>query len=354
MIKGKTMFALLALAGVTLSTGVAYAIANSSTPIRVSATSNSHAVDLADDFPAMPSAPVFLESNSGGTTVDLRITRNKIMYEITWHGMAPASVRLQGGGTSLAMAPSGLPASITAVEGVIGVSSNRILASIEANPQRFAAGTGMTAPFHKVGAVDFNKILHVGQLVSVDSGDQEVAQSNVSSGDIGAHATVFVGTGTTMLNYAATWTGVTSPTALNINQGGIGAIGNLTASLFKAPHGLDPTIVAVAGSVSASKSAIAALKANPAMFHTNLLTGKFPGGAVRGQLFLATATATTTPPPPTTTTMPMPTTTMQMPTTTKPTMTTKPMPTTKPTAPMPTPTATMPTITVTAGAPPHW
>jgi hypothetical protein len=341
MIKGKTMFALFALAGAALSSGVAYAAVTSSQPVKASPSS---AVDLSD-FAAVPTSPVFLAAAAGGTTVDLRVTRNQIMYEITWQGTTPSAVRLQGAGSAVDMVTGAVPGSITAVEGVISVSNGRMLSQLVSNPGAFTANAVGKAQFRRVGSVDFNRILHVGPLVSVASGDQEVGQ-----GDIGAHATVFLGAGTSTINYAATWNGVTSPTALNVNQGASGAIGNLTASLFTAPRGLNPTIVAVAGSTAAPAAAVAALKANPAAFHTNLLTARFPAGAVRGQLFAATMPTTTPPVMPTTTTtttktMPTPTTTPK-PTMTTP-MTTHPMPTTT-TPAMPAPT------TVTAGAPPHW
>lgn len=344
MIKGKTMFALFAIAGAALSSGVAYAAVNGSLPMMQSAPRG--AVDLSD-FAAVPTSPVFLQANPGGTTVDLRITRNELMYEITWHGTAPTSVRLQGAGSArnmgMDMGTSVLPGSITSVEGVIINPSGRMLSVLVTNPGAFTANAAGKATFRRVNAFDFNQILHVGQFVSVNSGDQET-----TNGDIGAHATVFVGAaGTSTLSYAATWNGVASPTQLNINKGAAGAIGNLTAQLFRAPRGLDPTIVAVAGTATATPASVAALKANPAAFHTNLLTARFPAGAVRGQLFLATMPTTmptmTTPP---TTTMTMPTTTMPKPTMTMPTTTATMPPATSPA--MPTPT------TASVGAPPHW
>lgn len=333
MIKRKTTFTLVALAGLALSTGVAYAAVNHSPTLQLTAGATIAAVRNA---PAATSRSVFLEANTGTATVDLRITRDQLMYEIVWHGTTPSSVTMGGVGAPLAMAPAGLPKSVTAVEGVINLPGSRTLSALAANPARFRLTVGgATARFNQVGAVDFNRILHVGPLVSVDSGDQEVAQQKVSGGDIGAHATVFLGASMTTINYAAMWTGLTSPTALNINQGAVGAIGNLTATLFKAPNGLNPTIIAVAGSVTAPAATITALDANPAAFHTNLLTRQFPVGAVRGQLFTTMAAAPTM--APTTTTMPT------MPTT--PPMTTKPAPTT---------TMAMPAPTTTAAAPPHF
>jgi hypothetical protein len=139
---------------------------------------------------------------------------------------------------------------------------------------------------------------------------------------------------------------VNSPTALNVNVGASGADGNLVAALFRAPRGLNATIIAVAGTVTnVPMKTLAVIRANPAAFHTNLLTGRFPAGAARGQLFAPTAATTTVP---TTTTKPMPTT-MPM-----PTMPTK-RPTTQPTTTMPTvPDTGMPPVVTPTNAPPHW
>lgn len=349
MIKGKTLLALAGLAAAALTSGVAVAAETGWHPSLI----DHPAVELADQTPALPATPVFLESDPAGTVIDLRISRNQIMYEISWSGATPATVRMQGAGTSLNMLPGALPSTINAVEGVIAVPSGRVLATLATNPGRFSVQAGETAPFKRVGAVDFNRILHVGQLAAVASGDQES-----TPGDVGAHAAVFLGTGTgtgtATINFAAVWTGLTSPTALNVNQGATGAIGNNAAMLFQAPQGLNPTIVAVAGTAPATPASIAAVKANPAAFHVNLLTTRFPGGAVRGQLFLAAGSAATMP---TTTmpTMPMPTTTAPKPTMTapRPTMT-APMPTMTKPAPTTSPAMPMPTLTATAGAPPHW
>ncbi len=341
MMKGRTIFAGAALAAVVVASGVAYAAVTSlhSADATSNAASNA-AVDLSD-FTANPAGSVFLEADlsgrgemlksgqnmgdpNGSAMVVLRITRNRIMYEITWQSMMPGNV--------------------TAIAGVINSGGNKLLNQLLGNPSRFNAnfttprfpGGAVRGQFRQIGPFDFNRILHVGQLVSVDSGDQVVT----SAGDPNAHATVFVGANATTLNYAAIWTGVTSPTALNVNNGAIGAVGNLVARLFAAPRGLNPTIIAVAGMVpNVSAKMIAAMKANPAAFHTSLVTGKFPGGAARGQLFVPGANMPTT----------MPTTTMTKPTT--PTMKPPTSMTMPPTTPMNPPTMPAPTGTQ---APPHW
>lgn len=374
MIKRKPLFGLVALAGVALSTGVAYAA--------VSMTSHSAqaspeaAVDLAN-IEANPAAAVYLQADltgqgemlksghnagdpNGKAVVILRISRNQIMYEITWQGMASMStVRLQQGGAGrsgpidMNLMPNAMPTSINSVLGVISIRTGGLVSSLLGNPGGFFAN--LTTPghvngavrgqFRRIGAFDFNRILHVGTLISVDSGDQEIQQV----GNLNAHATVFVSAMGTTINYAAMWTGLTSPTALSINNGAIGAIGNTAATLFNAPQGLNPTIIAVAGMVTnVPIRSVTAIAAAPAAFHTNLATRGFPGGAVRGQLFVPGMAMTTTTMPTTTTTMP--TTTTTRPTMTNPTTTMQTTPT-NPTTTMPMSTATM---APTTGPVMHW
>ncbi|HEX4724858.1 MAG TPA: CHRD domain-containing protein [Pseudonocardiaceae bacterium] len=368
--KGRTIFAAVALGAVVVASGVAYAAVTS---LRTADTTTSTATSNAavvSDFTTNPAGSVFLEADlngrgemlqsgqnmgdpNGSAVVILRISKNRIMYEITWQRMTPpAKMMLQlgaagspAGPAQLNLMPTAMPGTITSIAGVINLNNNGLLNLLLGNPSRYNVnmmtpqfpGGAVRGQFRRIGPFDFNRILHVGQLTSVDSGDQVVGVGNMN-----AHANVFLGSAantTTTLAYAAIWDGVNSPTALNVNNGAVGAVGNLVATLFKAPHGLNPTIIAVAGMVpNVPAKWIAMLKANPAAFHTSLVTAKFAGGAARGQLF-ALGAVTTMP----TTTKPKPTTT-----TTKPTMTMNP-PTTMSqpgTTVAPPPTGTM--------APPHW
>lgn len=362
----KTPLALGVIAAAVLASGIAYTVVTAESPAQTTASDTG--VNLSD-FAAASSSAVFLEADlsgrgeatrsgkwsgqmAGSAVEVLRITRNQIMYEITLNGLsAPTSMRLQEGAAGLSAGPVqmtmsnvAMPASVTAIAGVVNFTNAKVLALLISNPGLFNANFttsafpngAMRGQFRRVGPVDFNRILHVGSLVSVDSGDQEV-----SAGDANAHATVFVGPASaTTLAYAAIWTGITSPTALNLNVGAIGMNGGLVSTLFAAPRGLNPTIVAIAGTAKVTAAAIALMKANPAAFHTNILTGRFAAGAARGQLFSLMATTTTT-----TTTKPTTTTT-----TVKPTTTMAPTSTMAPTNPV-APTATVTPSTVVGN---HW
>lgn len=372
MIKRKLIFGMTALAGIALSTGVAFA-ATTAMGHQTTGSPSHGAVNLAD-VNANPGSAIYLQADLNGraemtrsnhnkmgdpkatATVILRISQNQIMYEVKWQGMtAPSAVRLQqgmagsAGPVAMTMMSNVMSSSINTVVGVVNLHNPRMMTSMTTKPSGFFVNITTVAfpqgavrgQFRRVNPVDFNAALHVGNLASVDSADQEVpmAMSN-------AQATVFLNANNTTVNYAAIWTGVTSPTALNINKGAIGMAGDLLVRLFRVPDGLNPTIIAVAGTVNnVPMNTLMAIKANPAAFHTNLVTRKAPMGAVRGQLFLAGGMMQTMPPT-TTTTMPTtsrPTTTSMMPTTSMPMQPT-----------MSNPMTTTPNMPPTTGAVTHW
>lgn len=364
----KTPIVLGVLTAAVVSGGTAYAMTR---PAQPAAPQPDVVASVADVTAG--SAPIYLEADLNGrneltrtahpamgdprgSAVELlRIKGNQIAFEITWRNLgAPTAARIHAGaaGTSgasvIPMVTAPMSDTLTAVAGSITVDNARLLARLIGDPSQYYLDMGnakypggaVRGQFRRIAPVDFQRILHTGPFAALNSGDQEVA----STGDNDARATAFLGFGSTSVNYAVSWTGLTSPTSFTLNQGAVGMNGGRTATLFLAPHGLAPAITAVAGAVlNVPAKTIAALKANPAMFYTNLTTAKFPLGAARGQLFMV--------PPSTPTTMP---TTMTAP----PTPPTTPMPTT--TTPMK-PTTTMPTQPTQPGmtspstpAPPHW
>jgi hypothetical protein len=369
--------ALGVLAAAVLTGGAAYAVmaTGHSTPL---------APDTAatlSDFTAGSTTTVYLEADLNGqgeqvksgkstmgdpnaTAIEvLRIRGNQVAYALSWRGLGTPTVAhvRQGtaghtGAVAITQLTTALPRSVTAVGGSLTVHNAALLARFANNPAQFYVNLGtntypqgaIRGQFHKVGPIDLNAILHVGSLASLDSGDQEIPLHGSGTGDPNTHATAFLGLGTTTISYALTWSGTNSPTGATLNKGAIGANGTNAATLFTAPKGLPASVTALAGTVTGvSRRTISAVKANPAAFHTNLLTTKFPTGAARGQLFMTTPTTPTTNP-----TMP-PTTKPTMPTT--PPMTTMPtQPTTTKTSPPTMPTSGTTTPTIKTPAPPHW
>jgi hypothetical protein len=360
----KTPIVIGVLAAAVVSAGTAYAMATTSP------SSGPHPDTVAvADVTAGSANTIYLEAdlNGGnertmanrsamgdphGTAVELlRIKGNQVAFEITWHNLGtPTIAQMHSGAAGMSGAPvmpmvtAPMSDTVTAVAGQVTVNSAKMLARLVSNPNQFYLNVGtakypggaVRGQFRRIGPVDFERILHVGPFAALNSGGQEV-----STGDNDARATAFIGLGTTSINYAVSWTGLNSPTSFAIDRGAVGMNGEPVAKLFVAPHGIAPAITEVAGvTMNVPARTIAAIKANPAMFYTNLTTARFPLGAVRGQLFLV--------PPSMTTTTTMPTTTPMKPTTTMPTMpTTQPSMSSQPMQPTTTPSASTP-------APPHW
>ena len=360
----RTPIAIGVLTVVALSGGAAYAVTTTAessalrAPVAASVT----------DFTSNPAATVYLEADLNGRNEQmkapqtpmgdprgsaveiLRIRGNQVAFEITWQNLtAPTTDKVHAGAAGTAgasvipMLTQPMSDTLTAVAGTVTVNDRAMLNRLVGRPSQFYANFGdarypngaVRGQFRAIGPVDFQRIMHVGQFAALGDADQEV----LAGGNNNARTTAFLGLNPNSINYAASWTGVNSPTAFTVNKGAVGANGALAATLFAAPHGLAPSITAVAGiAMNVPASTIAAIKANPAMFHTSLITAGFPSGAARGQLFLTA--------PPTQPTMPAnPTTTMPAPTT----MPSQPTTPANPTMP------TMPTMpSGTAPAPPHW
>jgi hypothetical protein len=102
-------------------------------------------------------------------------------------------------------------------------------------------------------------------------------------GDPDGSATALVRVQGDRVTFAASWKGITAPTAFHIHQGAAGVNGDVKVPLFATP--MPDTVTAAAGVVTVSDPAIAdALRATPTGFYVNLHSTEFGGGAVRGQL----------------------------------------------------------------------
>lgn len=367
----KTPIVIGVLAAAVVSGGAAYAM----TTTGQSSAQQGDTIASVADFTSGSPTTIYLEADlngrneqtrmpqsgmgdpRGSATEILRIKGNQVAFEITWQNLgAPTVAQVHSGasgmtgGMVMPMVTAPMSDTLTAVAGAVTVNDARLLTRMANNPNQFYVNVGnakypkgaVRGQFRRIGPVDLQRIMHVGPFAALNSGDQEVA----AAGDNGAHASAFIGLNTTSINYAVSWTGLTSPTSFAIDQGAVGMNGAPVATLFVARHGLTPAITAVAGTaMNVSAKTIAAIKANPAMFYTNLTTGHFPLGVARGQLFQVISNATM---PPTT----MPTTTPMKPTTTMPTRPTMP---TQPSMPMQPTESSQPGMpSASTPAPPHW
>ena len=128
-------------------------------------------------------------------------------------------------------------------------------------------------------------LLHGGVDKAFLSGDQEVpVAGGPAVGDPTGRAVAFITAHDTQVNYSFAWLGI-SPILGHIHKAPFGANGPVVVPLFASP--IPATVVAVSGTVSGLDPALLKdISAHPSDFYTNLHTAQFPGGAVRGQLFI--------------------------------------------------------------------
>jgi hypothetical protein len=130
-------------------------------------------------------------------------------------------------------------------------------------------------------------VLRTGPFTSLMDGGQEVP-GPAPVGDPDGHATSYVDVKRERIDYAFAFNGIAPPTDGHIHAGNVGTNGGVAVGLFTVKGGLPASISGIAGSVGGVKSDLTEkIRKSPSGFYTNLHTGEFPGGAVRGQLFKA-------------------------------------------------------------------
>jgi hypothetical protein len=263
---------------------------------------------------AVPGQPIYLaadlrgsnEVGAPGTVVGdpdgravavLRIQGSQVSYAFAWRnitapiaGHVHAGVAGVNGPIRIGFFGTALPDTATAVAGSVTVTDQALLDAVIANPASFYANIH-TAQF-PAGAIrgqlrrlshpiDPRQILAFASLISIDTGDQEIA-----GGDPDGFATGFIRASGTRVDYAFTWTGIAPPSAGHIHRGPVGVNGPIVVPLFSAPGGLPASVNGIAGRVTGIDSALTrSINRTPRAFYTNLHNADFPDGAVRGQLF---------------------------------------------------------------------
>jgi hypothetical protein len=233
----------------------------------------------------------------------LKIQGNVVSYGVAWRNIgAPTASHIHegvagvNGAVKVPFFGPGLPANIEAATGSVTVADAALLASLTANPEKFYVnlhtaefpGGAVRGQLRRLNyAVDVQRLLFVGTLVALDSGEQEVpVPGGPAVGDPDGLATFFVRARGTIVRFGARWTGIAPPTLGHIHQGRFGVNGPVVVPLFSAPGGLPASVTGVAGTATGVPAELVnRIRRDPRAFYTNLHTAEFPGGAVRGQLF---------------------------------------------------------------------
>ncbi|WP_112272997.1 CHRD domain-containing protein [Lentzea terrae] len=125
-------------------------------------------------------------------------------------------------------------------------------------------------------------IIKGGKLRAFSNGRNEVPVPNGPKvGDPDGQAITFVQPSGTSVDFSLAWVNIDAPTLGHVHQGAKGVNGPVKITFFgtAVPNG----IFAVSGTATADQPTLDALKKSPKDFYSNIHTGPFPGGAVRGQ-----------------------------------------------------------------------
>lgn len=125
-------------------------------------------------------------------------------------------------------------------------------------------------------------IIKGGKLRAFSNGRNEVpVQDGPKVGDPDGQAVTFVQPNGTGVDFSLAWVNIDAPTLGHVHQGAKGVNGPVKITFFgtAVPNG----IFAVSGTATADQASLDALKKSPKDFYSNIHTGTFPGGAVRGQ-----------------------------------------------------------------------
>ena len=258
---------------------------------------------------AAPAAPVFLAADlrgrnevpaadpDGRAVAVVRIQGNQVAFALAWRGIAaPTASHIHlgaagmNGAVKVAFFGGALPANVNAVTGSVTVADQTVIDAIVANPAGYYAnihtsefpGGAVRGQLRMLkNPVDLQRFVTMGSLVSVMSGDQEVA-----GGDADGHGVGFVRANNGRVDFGLSWSGIAAPSAGHIHVGAVGVNGAVVVPFFAAPGGLPASINGIAGTVTGvAPELIRAINHNPRGYYTNLHNAEFPGGAIRGQLF---------------------------------------------------------------------
>jgi hypothetical protein len=115
------------------------------------------------------------------------------------------------------------------------------------------------------------------------SGDQEVpTPGGPAVGDRDGSAVARVKINGDRLSFRVQWRKIDAPTLGHIHQGVRGQNGPIKVDLFSTPVPAHRT--ETSGTVRVDRAVSQAIRSNPGGFYVNIHNGRFPGGAVRGQL----------------------------------------------------------------------
>ncbi len=252
-------------------------------------------LDGKQEVPVAGGPAVGDEDGSAKALVEVR--GDRVTFAVEWKKTAQLTlghihqgVAGQNGPVKVALFATPMPETLSAAAGQTVVDP-KLADDIRENPAGFYVNLHSTEkpggavraqlkPLgHNVNPLD---IIKGGKVRAFSNGRNEVpVQDGPKVGDPDGQAITFVQPSGSGVDFSLAWVNIDAPTLGHVHQGAAGQNGPVKITFFgtAVPQG----IFAVSGTASADKATLEALKKSPKDFYSNLHTGPFPGGAVRGQ-----------------------------------------------------------------------
>ncbi|WP_086666716.1 CHRD domain-containing protein [Lentzea kentuckyensis] len=233
----------------------------------------------------------------GSAKALVEVRGDRVTFAVEWKKTAQLTlghihqgVAGQNGPVKVNLFTTPMPETLSAAAGQT-VIDPKLADDIRANPAGFYVnlhstdrpGGAVRAQLKPLGRnVNPLDIVKGGKIRAFSNGRNEVpVQDGPKVGDPDGQAVTFVQPSGSGVDFSLAWVNIDAPTLGHVHQGAKGVNGPVKITFFgtAVPNG----IFAVSGTAGADKATLDALKKSPRDFYSNLHTGPFPGGAVRGQ-----------------------------------------------------------------------
>ncbi|MFI7697928.1 CHRD domain-containing protein [Nonomuraea sp. NPDC049480] len=290
----------LALPGLAMATAL---VASSVSPVAAQATTPIYLAASLTGENEVPVEGMKVGDPDGNALAVFRIHGNRVDYAIRWHKVnAPSGFHIhrgeegENGEVRVPFFGEALPPQLHAVKGTVIVKDTNLLARILNNPGNWYAnlhnaefaGGAVRAQLHRVRPVALESVLAHGfgrTLTTLADGRQEVPAPDTKVGDGNGRAAWLVQPADDVVWFASAWKKIDRPVMAHIHRAPKGKNGPVVVPFFEAKNGLPPSVNGLAGHAKTSEAVSQRIWKNPKNWYTNLHNAKFPGGAVRGQLY---------------------------------------------------------------------
>ncbi|UBU09470.1 CHRD domain-containing protein [Nonomuraea gerenzanensis] len=290
----------LAVPGLAVATAM---IAGSVTPVSASSSTPVYLAASLAGKNEVPAPGTKAGDGDGSALAVFRIHGQRVDYAVRWQNVkAPSGFHIhrgaagENGEVRIPFFATALPAQLHAVKGTVIVKDRNLLGRILGNPQNWYAnlhnaefgGGAVRAQLHRVRPVSMESVLAHGfghTLTARADGRQEVRAPGTKVGDGNGRAAWLVQPEGRRVWFAAAWKKIAAPTAAHIHRAPKGSNGPVVVPFFEAKGGLPAGVTGLAGSATTSAAVSRRIWNNPGNWYANLHNAKFPGGAVRGQLY---------------------------------------------------------------------